>query len=184
MADISLGVKWSESKHGLTQSELKSALHYNPQTGVFTWLRPPKRGKHKAGGIAGGPSNGYIDICIDRKRFKAHRLAWFYVHGEWPAGLIDHINNDPSDNRIENLRIADRAENGWNARRKRNNKSGVTGVYYAKREGLWVAEIFARGKKHSLGHFKTKEEAAAARKDGEREHFGEYSPQPSPSEAA
>ena len=157
----------------ITQQELKRLLHYTPETGEFFWKVDIKR--VHAGDIAGsGTKTGYTDIRIAQRTYKAHRLAWLYVNGQFPDYLIDHINNDGKDNRITNLREADRAENGWNARKKRNNTSGTTGVYTDKRYGTWLAEIFVRGKKHRLGTFNTKISAIAARKSAEIKHFGVF----------
>lgn len=162
----------------LTQERLKEILHYDPETGVFTWLRCKPRGRYKPGDVAGSVShNGYIDLCIDQRRFKAHRLAWLYVHGRFPEYLLDHINRVGTDNRIANLREADRASNGWNASLKRNNTSGVTGVSFDRRRGMWAAEIFVRGKKHSLGHYADKADAVTARFAAETMHYGEFAPQ-------
>ena len=97
----------------------------------------------------------------------AHRLAWLYVHGEWPAEEIDHLNRVRSDNRISNLRLATQAENKQNTSLRRDSTSGHKGVSWHKRDKKWVAEIKLHGKKHYLGYFNNINDAIAARKSEE-----------------
>ena len=133
----------------LTQKELKKHLHYNPGTGIFTRLACSANNV-KAGDIAGCLHNGYIEIRVNKKRYLAHRLAWFYVHGEWPE-QIDHINHIRDDNRLFNLRDATNLENGKNQSKKITNTSGVTGVYWAKRNKKWIASVSINNKTKYLG---------------------------------
>ena len=89
-----------------TVDYLKEILEYNQETGVFT--RKKKISSSNIGDVAGSvESQGYVIISIKNWPFKAHRLAWFYVHGKWPIDCIDHINGNRADNRIENLREVD-----------------------------------------------------------------------------
>jgi len=97
-------------------------LTYDPYTGLFTWLVDAYSNKVK-GKIAGSIKEGYINISIDRKLYRAHRLAWLYVNGVFPSE-IDHINRVKSDNRICNLREVSRSENCQNrstSKRVKNN---------------------------------------------------------------
>ena len=89
------------AKTDLTAARLRELLHYDPETGVFTWLR--SQGKAKIGNVA-GILQRYRTITIDGSPFKAHRLAWLYTHRVWPVHQIDHINGLKDDNRITNLR--------------------------------------------------------------------------------
>ena len=87
----------------LTTDRLKELLHYDQDTGVFTW-NVRRSGKTPAGSVAGSyDAYGYIQIRISPFRYKAHRLAWFYVNSEWPKFCIDHINGVRDDNRISQL---------------------------------------------------------------------------------
>ena len=131
----------------ITQKELKELLHYDPDTGVFTWK--VQRGKVKRGDIAGcKDKEGYPMVTISRRMYFAHRLAWLYVYGEWPS-LVDHINRDKSDNRIKNLRIATNQENCRN--RESSGKSNHKGVYWQKSHKRWVARISINGERIYLG---------------------------------
>lgn len=96
----------------LSLEELRSNLDYNQKTGIFTWLKSGR-------GIAGClHSNGYIIIGLNYHQYAAHRLAWFYVYGEWPS-LLDHKNRKKHDNRLANLRIATKSQNHQNSKPKR-----------------------------------------------------------------
>jgi hypothetical protein len=140
----------------LTQEYLKTLLSYDPATGMFAWRA--RRGSIKAGASAGSICQGYINISIDGKLQKAHRLAWLYVNGEFPNGDIDHINGNRADNRIVNLRQVTRAQNMQNM----DSKNGTCGTSYAKNISRWRAGIRKNGKRYHLGCFATQEEAHAA----------------------
>lgn len=140
-----------------THSELLESLSYDPMTGIFLWKQTRRR--TEIGKPAGTTDfYGRSVICKDKQRHFAHRLAWFYVHGEFPSKDIDHINGDNSDNRISNLRLATHAENMQNHRKaRRDSKSGLAGVSKApgKRIG-WNAEIRTNGKKKVHRLFRNK----------------------------
>lgn len=153
----------------LTQAILKSLLTYDPETGVFT--NRTFRGLRALEGTEAGniTSNGYIDVTIRKRKYKAHRLAWLYMYGEWPKNNIDHINRIKTDNRISNLRDVTQAENGRNKSTHKNNTSGVTGVDYHK--GQWRARIRVNRKSLHLGYYATMADAEASRKRAE-ERYG------------
>lgn len=118
----------SEYKH-LTLIRLKEFLYYSKSTGEFTWR--VSRGKAKRGERAGSlDSEGYLNIGIDKKRYRAHRLAWFYVTGYWPKHEVDHKNRIRRDNKWKNLREATDQDNAKNHSISCTNRSGVTGVMY------------------------------------------------------
>ena len=142
----------------LTAARLRQVLSYSPETGLFHWLKSEKR--VKAGDLAGSYTQGYFNVQVDGVLYRAHRLAWLYVHGDWPTKGIDHVNGDGKDNRLANLREADQAQNSANSRRGINCKSGFKGVTaYRSR---WVATIGKFGKKKHIGVFDTPEAAHAA----------------------
>lgn len=146
----------------LTQDRLRELLHYEPATGLFTWL--VVKGRRGLPGKQAGTVNhhGYVCITIDGKKLKAHRLAWLYVNGEVPAGEIDHINRCRTDNRIENLRVVDSRLNKENKLKLSNNKSGYKGVSWHERAGKWQAHVRTLGRSHYLGLFVSAEDAYAA----------------------
>lgn len=140
---------------------LREILDYNPETGKFIWLVNPCK-NIKAGTEAGCVSD-YRYITIQRKRYGAHRLAWLYVYGELPVLSIDHINGDPFDNRISNLRLATVAQNSQNRyKAQKNNPHGNLGLTYDKVKKLWRARIGLNGKRIYIGKFKTQEAAYEA----------------------
>ena len=146
----------------LTQARLKELLHYGPETGVFTW-RVNRRGGMKAGNRAGSPGGiGYRYVTVAGRSYPEHRLAFFYMTGEFPPEDTDHINGKRSDNRWSNLRAATRSQNLGNMDVGPRNTSGYKGVSLMRRDGLWRATIRMRGKVKNLGHFDTPEEAHAA----------------------
>jgi hypothetical protein len=148
----------------LTQQTLKQMLSYSEHTGQFTWETPSKYRPEYQGKIAGSlHSVGYIHISILGKSYKAHRLAWLYVHGVWPLTNLDHINGDRADNRISNLREATHAQNAQNRKHaRRGHTLGVLGVVWRERNKKYEARIHIEGKYKYLGLFATAEEAHAA----------------------
>ena len=157
----------------ITQDDLKSILEYDPDTGVFKWLISVSRNV-KAGDVAGWNGAGYIRISIKGKPYLAHRLAWLYFYGNIPESFIDHINMIPSDNRIQNLRLATNAQNMLNVSRVKKNKLGVRGVYYANHVKKYGAIAVFKGKHHFLGYYEKIESASAAYKDFAKAHHGEF----------
>ena len=149
----------------LTQERLKELLHYDPETGLFTW-RVSRRGHVRTGNIAGcksGP-NGYRVLKVDGVVYLEHRLAWFYMTGEFPASDIDHFDGDKVNNRFGNLRLVSRKQNLENQKLHRDNGTGYRGVTLDKRTGRYVARIIHYGRGFHIGVYDTALEAAAAAK--------------------
>ena len=155
-----------------------SQLAYNPNTGDFQWL-VSKNGFHgaiKVGAIAGTMKDGYTQITCDQRFYRAHRLAWLFMTGSFPAtGFeIDHINGIRNDNRWSNLRLVTRSQNNMNSGKSVANKSGAKGVSMDKTINKWLARIQVNKKIIYLGHFESFEEAAKARKEAEAKYFGTF----------
>jgi len=151
----------------LDQDRLKELLHYDPETGVFTWR--VDRGSVKAGSEAGCVhSNGYHLIKVCKKIFYAHRLVFLYMTGGWPSQHVDHINGKKRDNRWFNLRDVDVGMNSQNERSPRvNNKSGFLGVCLisgssGKPYRAQIGLPGGAGKTKNLGRYATPEEAHEA----------------------
>jgi hypothetical protein len=158
----------------MINNELLSDLDYDPETGVFTWI-VPKRGRvMKPLGIGRKTWKGYWRITLNGKDYKAHRLAWLFMTGEWPADQIDHINCDKLDNRWCNLRPANNSQNHMNAGPRSNNSSGVPGVSWDRWKGRWQVRITKDYKNLHIGYFDDFSAARAARVEAEARVFGEY----------
>lgn len=158
----------------LTAERLREVLHYDPETGVFTWITP--RPGTSPGRLAGTIADGYRQIEIDYKLFRAGRLAFLYMTGAFPErGLcVDHINGNRSDDRWENLRLATPLQNSRNRGRCRRNKSGKVGVSLGQKAGTWDATITIANRTRKIGTFACLGEAIEARCEAERHWFGEF----------
>jgi hypothetical protein len=159
----------------ISQIRLKELLTYDPVTGLFRWrVQPMNGGSVRVGDVAGSCAHhGYIRIKLDGKYYYAHRLAWLYVHGCLPS-KVDHINCDPGENWIDNLRPATNSQSGANRKKNKNNTSGFRGVSYDKKKSAFAANIYIDRKKRFLGYAKTAEEAHAIYVSGARTLFGEF----------
>jgi len=157
----------------LTAERLKQVVNYDAETGIFTWL-PRKHSefehvktwnKRWAGKRAGAlRPDGYITICVDRKAYQAHRLAWLFVHGLMPAYQIDHINMDRSNNRIDNLRDVSQSINQQNRYARKKESDLPAGVCLFKRnlKRPYQAKIWKDRKTIHLGYFETADLAHSA----------------------
>ena len=159
---------------GLTAERLRELLLYDPETGVFTWRKLTGK-KGFVGKIAGcrAEVDGRVLIGIDGGRYRAHRLAWLYMTGEWPAE-VDHIDGNPSNNRWRNLRLANRRDQSANTKRRSDNSSGLKGVVWHPQTRKWRVQIKCTGFKKHVGLYSTKEEAAQAYMEAARVRFGDF----------
>lgn len=140
----------------ITQEKLKQLLHYNPETGVFT-RKATTSSRSVAGSIAGCIDwHGYRLVFIEGARYGAHRLAWLYMTGSWPAEQVDHKNGIRSDNQWDNLREATNAQNCQNSATYKSNTSGFKGVTWDSSRGKWKAQIAVNGKQKIIGRFADK----------------------------
>ena len=140
----------------LTHDRLKERLYYDPETGIFRWIKTVT-------GVKISDSVGYVNkfgyriIMFDKINYQAHRLAWLYVNGTFPDKFIDHINGVKTDNRICNLRQVNKSENGQNQRKTKSGSStGLLGVSKHGKNG-WRAKIYLNGQATILGTFKSPE---------------------------
>lgn len=146
----------------VTLTALKYWLEYDEVTGLFRWLQRPAI-QITVGDVAGCINpDGYVVIGIGGRLYRAHRLAWFYVTGNWPTHLVDHEDTNRANNAWSNLRAATYRQNNCNVSVKANNTSGVKGVSWNKNAIKWTAQISLHGKKTHLGVFSDLEEAGRA----------------------
>lgn len=139
----------------LTQARLKNLLHYDPDTGVFSWVEP---GKGRRPHVGCPTAAGYLRVRLDGRLHYLHRLAWLWAHGEWPKQHIDHINGEVADNRLCNLRDVSRFVNLQNERKARkHSSSGLLGAH--KKGNRWVSRIRVNGAYVHLGAFATAQQA-------------------------
>lgn len=176
-----------DAKH-LSYEKFEKVFRYEPETGQLYWLeRIPRPGK-QLGHIdrswndrfANKPvarrvhKHGHLYVGHLAKNYAAHRIIWLLHYKEQPPNGIDHINGDPSDNRISNLRAANQSQNAANSAIRSDNTSGVKGVSWDKKSNSWYVYINKNQKMYGLGHTKCLEEAKKIRKEAEEKLFGEF----------
>ncbi len=164
------------TRRDLSQKEVRLLLDYCPETGKLIWrtrlgddLQTISFNERFAGKEAGALTpQGYRSLKIHNQGYRAHRIIWVWMTGDWPPDSVDHVDRDKSNNKWSNLRLATKSDNGANIGCRRHNKLGIKGVRL-KPSGNYQAQIKKNGKCHHLGHFSTAEQAhqaylAAARK--------------------
>ena len=168
-----------EHKTVITAELIRQLLDYDPQTGIFIWRQRPvsmfKECFHSAshmadswntkhvGKIAGILNDqGYIRITLFGRQLRAHRIAWLHTFGRWPSDQLDHINGCRSDNRIANLREANRSENNQNQKASAGKSSAYLGVHWDSSRTRWAAKIKLHGRVYNLGRFDSETEAYSA----------------------
>lgn len=165
----------------LSYAQVSALLKYDSETGKLFWKERPA--ELFSGGKIGDEAaakrwnkvyagkeafkyvsnTGYLRGSIFGKGYIAQRVIWMLHTGEWPSKMIDHIDGNKLNNRIDNLRVVDHSGNGCNTKMRSNNTSGVNGVYWHRRRRKWAAQLSIRGNAKYLGLFESMEEAEAAR---------------------
>ena len=148
----------------LSQAELNELFEYSG--GNLFWKVKPA--KHMLAGSEAGSlnKNGYKYVSINNVKQLLHRVV-FKMHTGLDPSHVDHIDRNPANNAIENLRASTFAENAWNMNTPKTNTSGVMGVHWDKRRQTWVAYIRQHGKRKHLGYYENFDAAVSARKDAE-----------------
>ncbi len=156
--------------------QLRIVWNYNAETGIFHWNIHASR-KIRYGTVAGSDKgNGYRELCYEKNRYLAHRVAWALHHGTWPKIHIDHIDGNKSNNAIANLREASRSQNLAHKPVQARSASGRKGVYLDKRYGTYSPYLdLGGGVRRHLGTFASVDEADAVRRAAEIAHWGEFS---------
>lgn len=144
----------------LTREEIAEVLEYFPESGDFRWR--VNRGRVKPGEVAGSvDSNGYRLIGVLARTYHAHRLAFLFMTGAMPIGMVDHINGMKDDNRWSNLRDVSNRVNNQNQRKPhKDSKTGILGV--TRHQGRYLAAISVNGKRRYIGLFDCPKVAHAA----------------------
>lgn len=158
----------------LTQARLKEVLHYDPSSGVFTWMMPKMLGKPVGNIFKKDDSPAYLRIKVDQKLYQAHRLVWLYVTGEFPNGPLDHKDGDGLNNRFGNLRECTTLKNSYNAKLSKNNTSGYKNVFWVKAANKWRVIFRVNKKSKAFGSFDNIQDAAERAKQVRTELHGEF----------
>lgn len=148
------------SEPGLTSERLREVILYDKSSGKFTWKVSRRAGKT----VGTVDAHGYVLIRVDGRLYRACRLAWLYVNGEWPQFQVDHINLNRADDRWSNLRSATNSQNNANRLKPANNTTGFKGVYRGRgrHSETWNARIKVGGRMEWLGTFSDPEAAHRA----------------------
>jgi hypothetical protein len=154
----------------ITQQTLLNAFEY--KEGILYWKNPTSRSV-KVGDKVGCNNNGYRLLCINKQYIHAHRAIFIMHHGYSPE-IVDHIDNNKSNNKIENLRPATKAENAWNSKIHKHNTSGIRGVSWNKQTNKWRAAINVNGKALHLGRFNDIKDAENAVKLARQTYHGQF----------
>ena len=154
------------------------ALHelFRYQDGKLYWKVKPNRNIRLDSEAGTVNCNGYVVVTINGKKHMAHRIIW-EMHGREPAPMIDHVNGDTTDNRVENLRAADNSKNQMNTKLRADNSSGIKGVSWCNTYKRWVGQVWEEGYCHKIGRFKSKEECADAVAAARKIIHGEFARQ-------
>ena len=164
------------NRSNVTLEEVKAALDYNPDTGIFVWKWrsdvPPKVNGRDAGQEAGSMVGAYREIHFNGRKCLSHILAWFYMTGNWPERFIDHKDQNKTNNKWDNLRLATKGQNSMNRGVQPNNKLGFRGV--CESFGKYEALVAMNGKKVFRRRFDTVEEAVYWRDYAVQYHHKEF----------
>lgn len=149
-------------KSNLSVAAVRDVLAFDPETGIFTWKVPPSR-RVSPGQRAGSISqNGRRYIAVFGESVISMRLAWFYVHGEWPAANLAPADGDYDNAALTNLKPETMTETAHKAKVRSTNRSGMKGVSWSLSKSKWVGTISRDGRRFHLGYFATVEDAGAA----------------------
>lgn len=158
--------------HMITQELLRALFSYREDGALVRKVTTNPRAP--VGEVSGCPSKaGYLRTRVQGKLYFNHRLIWFLHHGTWPT-VVDHINGDKQDNRIENLRPCTQVENMQNCKNKKNNKTGIKGVTWRADKGKYRARITVDKKEKFVGYFDKLDEAELAIKQAREGYHKEF----------
>jgi hypothetical protein len=154
----------------ITQELLQERFEY--ADGVL--LRKTSRGGIPKGTPTGCDNgHGYLVTSVNSKLYPTHRLIFLYHHGYLPI-LVDHINGNTKDNRIENLREATYSQNNYNATKKSTNKSGYKNVFWCNTRQKWTVQLCTEGINRHIGYFDSIELAVSAAAEARHKQHKEF----------
>lgn len=158
----------------LTQEKLREILHYDPDSGAWTWIKPASYNV-EVGQAAGTVSfYGYRIITINRKKYRSARLAHLYMTGSWPVFEADHENRCKLDDRWDNIRDLSRSENALNRDTQSNNESGTRGVHWDFDRSKWFVQVKKDNVTHFIGRYDDFDEAVSARDEAVKKIHGDF----------
>ncbi len=166
------------NRDDLTAEYVRQIFDYNPEIGELRWklrtdLRPCDSAR-LVGRLAGSVKSDCVNIKINGKMYKAHRVIFLWMKGEWPKYQCDHVDVETSNNRWSNLREATQSQNQANKRLYKNNSSGLKGVHWRSDVGKYQAQINKSGKRTHLGYFDDPNDGHAAFCRASQEEYGKF----------
>jgi HNH endonuclease len=162
---------------GCVMTQQEALYHFEYLDGRLIYKNKVPRSSKVALGeeVGNRRPDGYIKVNFKRKQYYAHRIIYLMHHGFYPDE-VDHIDRNPRNNKIENLRSATRSENAANRGVGKSNKSGFLGVFWNTQSAKWNAKIKINGKDKHLGFYDLLEDAASAYETASKRYHGKFSP--------
>ena len=155
----------------IDQETVKKLFHYDAESGMLLWRNSNGRNVKPWQEAKALNGHGYYTVKINGTSYSVHRLIWLYVYGSFPNKYIDHKNKIRNDNRLCNLRDVNTTDNAQNISLPSHNKSGHIGVSWIKSHNCWTVFVKVNKKNKWLGYYKNLDDAVAARKAGEKQHY-------------
>lgn len=146
----------------ITEQLVREVFYFDKEVGKLYWKKPTSKRVKKGEEIKTLDRHGYYKVGLNNKEYLVHRVVWLYVYGYYPENLIDHIDGNKLNNKIENLREANKFCNSLNSKTRKDNTSNIRGVYFDKNNKKWYAQI-KDNKRYFLGYYDSYDEAVCAR---------------------